>query len=133
MLHYPWTTDQKENNFFFLSEINDTARGMNIKLEVFPESYGVCGKPERLHKKNFESLFFNYLGSFPLPVGDLRTKKYSSNAHQFSIENTSQVSYTSISFSEVNGKWFDAQPWRSLGADELDYELHLVTKLDYIM
>ena len=60
-------------------------------------------------------------------------KEYSSNAYQFSIDNTSQVSYTSSSFSEVNGKWVGAQPWRSVGADEIDYELHLGTKLDYIM
>ena len=47
MLHYPLTTDQKENQFFFLREFNDTAKGMNIKLKVFPESYELCGKPER--------------------------------------------------------------------------------------
>ena len=45
MLHYPLTTDQKENQFFFLSEFNDTGKGMNIKLKVFPESYELCGKP----------------------------------------------------------------------------------------
>ena len=39
MLHYPLTTDQKENQLFFLSEFNDTGKGMNKKLKVFPESY----------------------------------------------------------------------------------------------
>ena len=39
MLHYPLTTDQKENQFFFLSEFNDTGKRMNIKLKVFPESF----------------------------------------------------------------------------------------------
>ena len=68
-----------------------------------------------------------------MPGGELRTKECSSNAYQFSIDNTSQVSYTSLSFSEVNCKWVGAQPWRSAGADETDYELHLGTKLDYIM
>ena len=68
-----------------------------------------------------------------MPGGELRTKEYSSNAYQFSIDNTSQVSYTSLSFSEVNGKWVGAQPWRSVGADEIDYELHLGTKLGYLM
>ena len=63
----------------------------------------------------------------------VRTKEFSSNAYQFSIDNTSQVSYTSLSFSEVNGKWAGAQPWRSAGADEIDYDLHLGTKLDYIL
>ena len=63
-----------------------------------------------------------------MPGGELRTKDYSSNAYQFSIDNTSQVSYTSLSFSEVNGKWVGAQPWRSVGADEIDYELHLGKK-----
>ena len=65
--------------------------------------------------------------------GELQTKECSSNAYQFSIDNTSQVSYTSLSFSEVNGKWVCAQPWRSVGADEIDYELHLGAKLDYIL
>ena len=37
-----------------------------------------------------------------------------------------------LSFSEVNDKTVDAQPWFSHGADEIDYELHLGTKLDYI-
>ena len=31
------------------------------------------------------------------------------------------------------GKWIGAQPWRSVGADENDYEMHLGTKLDYMM
>ena len=59
-LHYLLTTDQKENQFFFISEFNDTGKGMNIKLEVFPESYELCVKPERFYKSNFESLFVNY-------------------------------------------------------------------------
>ena len=54
--------------------------------------------------------------------GELRTKEYSSNAYQFSIDNTSQVSYTSLSFSEVNDKWVGAQRWRSVSADEIDYD-----------
>ena len=133
MLHYPLTTDQKENQFFFLNEFNDTGEVMNMKLKVFPESYELCGKPERLYKTNLESLFVNYKGSFAMPGGELRTTEVSSNAHQFPIDNTSQVSYTSLSFSEINGKWVGAPPWRSVGADEIDYELHLGTKLDYVM
>ena len=133
MLHYPLTTDQKENQFFFLSEFNYTGKGLNIKLKVFPESYELCGKPQRLYKTSFESLLENYQGGFAIPGGELRTKEYSSNAYQFLIDNTSQVSYTSLSFSDVNGKWVGAQPWRSVGADETDFELHLGTKLDYIV
>ena len=68
-----------------------------------------------------------------MPGGELRLKEYSSNAYQFSFDNTSQVSYTSLSFGEVNGKWVGAQSWRSVGADEIHYELHLGTKLDYII
>ena len=83
MLHYPLTTDQKENQFFFLSEFNDSGKGMNIKLKVFPESYELCGKPERLYKTNFESLFVNYQGGFAMPGGELRTKEYSSNDINF--------------------------------------------------
>ena len=133
MLHYPLTMDQKENQFFFLSEFNETGKGMNIKLKVFPESYELLGKPERLYETNFGSLFVNYQGGLAIPGGELRTKEYSSNAYQFSDDNTSQVSYTSLGFSELNGKWVGAQLWRSVGADEIDYELHLGTKLDYIM
>ena len=48
IIHYPLTTDQKENQFVFLSELNDNEKGMNIKLKVFPESYELCGRPERL-------------------------------------------------------------------------------------
>ena len=125
--------DQKENQFFFLSEFNDTGKGMKIKLKVFAESYELCGQPERLYKTNFQSLFVNYQGGFAMPGEELRTKEYSSNAYQFSIDNTSQVSYTSLIFSEVNGKWVGAQTWRSVGADEFDYELHLGTKMDCIV
>ena len=132
MLHYPLTTDQKENQFFFLSEFNDTGKGMNMKLKVSPESYVLCGKPKRLYKTNFENLFVNYQG-FAMPGRELRTREYSSDAYQFSIDNTSQVCYTSLGFSEVNGKWVGAQLWRSVGTNEIDYELHLGTKLDYIM
>ena len=42
MVHFSLTTDQRENHFFFLSELNDTRKGMNIKLELFPESYELC-------------------------------------------------------------------------------------------
>ena len=109
LLHYPLTTDQNENQFFFLSEFNDTGKGMNIKLKIFPGNYELRGKPERVYKTIFESLFVNYQGGFAMPGGELRTKDYSSNAYQFSIENTSQVSYTSLSFSEVNSEWVGAQ------------------------
>ena len=59
-LHYLLTTDQKENRFSFVSEFNDTGKGRNIKLKVFPESYELCGKPERLYKTKVESLFLSY-------------------------------------------------------------------------
>ena len=70
LLHYPLTTDQKENEFF-LSEINDTGKGMNIKLEVFPENFELCGKPERLYETNFESRIVDYQGGFTMPGGEL--------------------------------------------------------------
>ena len=81
MLHYPLTMDQKENQFFFLSEFNDTGKGKNIKQKVFLESYELCGKPERLYKTNFESLFVNYQGGFAMPGGELRTKEYIKGTH----------------------------------------------------
>ena len=64
MLHYPLTRDQKQNQFFFLSEFNDTAEEMNIKLKVFAESYELYGKPERLYKTNFQSLWITKVSQF---------------------------------------------------------------------
>ena len=75
----------------------------------------------------------NYRGAFALPGGELRTKEYSSNAHQFSIDNSSQVTCMSLSFSEISNKRVGAQLWRSVGADEVDYEWHLGTNLDCIL
>ena len=62
----------------------------------------------------------NYQGGFAIPDGELRTRIYSSNAYQFSIDNTCQVSYTSLCLSEVNGKWVGAQAWRSVRVDEIE-------------
>ena len=73
-LHYLLTMDQNENQFFFLSEFNDTGKGMNTNFKVFPESYELCGKPERLYKTNFESLFVKYQGGFAMLGAELRTK-----------------------------------------------------------
>ena len=122
-----------ENQFFLISESNETGKGMNLKIKVFPESYELCGKPERLFKTNFESLFVTYQGGFAMPGGELRTKEHAFNAYQFSIDNSGQVSYSSLSFSKSNDQWIVAEPWHTVGADEIDYELHLGTKLDYIM
>ena len=71
VLHYLLTTDQKESQFFFLSEFNNAGKGMNIKFKIFPESYELCGKPERLYKTDFENLFMNYQRGFPLPGAEL--------------------------------------------------------------
>ena len=60
ILHYSLTPYQKENQFSILSEFNDTGKGMNIKVEIFPESIELCGKPETMFTTNFESLFVKY-------------------------------------------------------------------------
>ena len=133
MLKYPLSSNRNENQFFLISEYNETGKGMNLKIKVFPESYELCGKPERLFKTSFESLFVTYQGGFAMPGGEIRTKEHAFNAYQFSIDNSSQVSYSSLSFSKSNGQWIGAQPLHTVGADEIDYELHLGTKLDYIM
>ena len=130
---YPLTTDQKENQFFLLSEYNDTGKWMNIKLKIFPESYQLCGNSEKLYKTFFKSPFVNYQVGFAIPGGELRTKQSSCNANQFSIDNTSQLSYTFLSCSELNAKWVGAQPWQSVGAEEIDYEVQLGTKLDDVI
>ena len=120
MLHRLLTRYRKENQFFFLSEFNDTGKEMTTKLKIFPERYELCGKPASLYKTKFESLFLNYQGVVAMPCGDLRAKEHSSNEIRFSVDNTSQVSFTSLSFSEVNSKRFGAQPERSVGADKIN-------------
>ena len=71
MLHYQLKTDQKENQFFFLSEFNDTEKRMSINFKVLPESYELCRKPESLYKTNFQSLFVSYAGGFEMPGGEI--------------------------------------------------------------
>ena len=75
--------------------------------------------------KQILKVFVIYQGDFPRPSGELRTKKCSFNANKFSIDYTSQVSYTLLGLREVIGKCVGAQHWRSVGADEIDYEMHL--------
>ena len=104
-----------------------------MKTVVFTKSYELCGKPQRLYKTNFESPSVLYHGCFAMPGAELRTKEKLFIAHHFSIDNTSQVPHTSLNFGEVNGNWVGAHSWRSVGADEIDYNLHLGNKLEYIM
>ena len=54
-------------------------------------------------------------------------------AYQIPIDNTSQISYTSLYFREVNGKWVGAHFWLCFGADGIDFELKLGIQLEYIM
>ena len=133
MLHYPLTMYREENLFFFLSEFIETGKGMNIKFKVCTENYELCRKPERLCKRNFESLFLKYQGGIAIPGGEIRKKEFLSNAYQFSIDNSSQALYRSLGFCESNRKWVGAQHWRSVSEDEMDYQMHLGTKLDFIM
>ena len=48
MIHDILTTDQKENQFVFLYELNGTGKRLNIKFRVFLESIEVCGEPASL-------------------------------------------------------------------------------------
>ena len=132
-LHYPLTMNRKENLNFFLIEFIEAGKGMNIKCKVFPENNELCGKPERLCRRNFESLFLKYQGGIAMPCGEIRRKEFLSNAYQFSIDNSSQALYTSLGFCESNRKWVGAQHWPSVSEEEMDYQFHLGTKLDYIM
>ena len=133
MLKYPLLTNRNENQFFLISENIETSKGMNPKTKVFSESYKLCGKPEKVFETNFESLFVTYQGGFAMPGGELRTKEHAFTAYQFSIDNNSQVPYSSLSYSKSNGQWIGAQLWHTVGADEIDYEVHLGSKLDSTM
>ena len=90
-------------------------------------------EPERLFKTNFGSLFLTYQRGFAMSGGELRTKELVFNAYQFSIDNSSQVSYLLLLFSKSNDLWVGALPSHTVGAEEIVYELHLGTKFDYIM
>ena len=56
---------QKWKQFFFISENSETGGGMNLKIKLFPESYELCGKPERLLKTNLVTFraYFRYEGT----------------------------------------------------------------------
>ena len=56
-------------------------------------------------KQTLKLFFVNYQGGFAMPGGKLRTKEYSTNAYQFLIDNFSEVSCVSWSFSEIYSKW----------------------------
>ena len=56
LTHYFLTTDQKENQLFFLNQFNDTGKGMKIKLKAFPESYELCEDTW----KNVQNKFWNF-------------------------------------------------------------------------
>ena len=68
-----------------------------------------------------------------MPGEELRTKEHAFTAYHFSIDNSSQVWYSSLSFSKSNGHSVGAQHWHTVDSDEIDYELHLGSNLDYIM
>ena len=62
---------------FCPSAFIDTGKGMNVKPNVFHQSFELCGKPKRLCKTTCESLFLNYQGGSAMPGGELRTKDFS--------------------------------------------------------
>ena len=52
MLHYPLTTDQKENQFFFVNEFNGRkGKGMNIKLNFSLKTVNYVENPKDCTKQ----------------------------------------------------------------------------------
>ena len=60
----------------FLSEFGETEKETHIKLEVFDQSYELCGKQERLHKTTPEVLLCNTKGGSQCQLENYEQKNY---------------------------------------------------------
>ena len=94
----------------------------------------MCGKPENLYRTNFESLFIAYENGFDMNTGSSRNRDFSYNVYQFSVDDSKNIEYASLSSRLLrNGTHVFSTPWKTFGGEQIDYELHLGAKLDFLM
>lgn len=140
------TNDPDPAQYFIVSEQNlspeyphgtdhHSYREMDIKIRVLNEKVQICGKEDMLYKTNFESLFVTYVNGFNMDTGK-KIGKNSAAYHKMQIGTDNKVrvyGYTHKPSKLMNPNVKSNVPWEHAGEDELDYELHLGVKLDYIM
>ena len=108
---------------------------MDIKLRVLDQSETLCGKPEPLYKTNLESLFVSYSGGFSMRTGKPNDLKSEHSYHKVTVASGTELSWNGYTRKVKDDPHHSPSrtPWAHVGEDELDYEVHLAAKLDYII
>ena len=108
---------------------------MDIKLRVLDQSETLCGKPEPLYKTNLESLFVSYSGGFNMRTGKPNDLKSEHSYHKVTVASGTELSWNGYTRKVKDDPHHSPSrtPWAHVGEDELDYEVHLAAKLDYII
>ncbi len=130
---------QYDDKYFIIAENNtDPDNSLDFKIQINKDAQQVCGKKEKLHTTNFDSLFVTYDGGFDMKTGTARNLKNEidvvTNYYTFNLDRKGTVMPKSVSFAyDKDGKLIGDEPWSKYGVDIVDYEAHLGAKLDYIM
>ena len=105
----------KINQYFFISE---------------PDKNDVIN----IYRTNVESLFIAYENGFDMNTGSCRNRDFSYNVYQFSVDDSKNIEYTSLSCGLLrNGTHVFSTPWKTFGGEQIEYELHVGAKLDFLM
>ena len=118
--------------------------GLDLKIRIYNKQQEVCSRPGALYKTNFESLFISYSGGFDMNTGKSSNIRHDDrNYYQMQINENDQIRVKPLNYPLGSGNFSflhdesknkNRDPlWRHVCFDEIDYELHLGAKLDYIM
>ena len=67
-------------------------------------------------------------------TGSSRNRDFSYNVYQFSVDDSKNIEYASLSSRLLlHGTHVFSTPWKTFGGEQIDYELHLGAKLDFLM
>ena len=108
---------------------------MDTKLRDLDQSETLCGKPEPLYKTNLESLFVSYSGGFNMKTGKPNDLKSEHSYHKVTVASGTELSWNGYTRKVKDDPHLSHSrtPWAHVGEDELEYEVHLAAKLDYII
>ena len=107
----------------------------DLRLRLFTDKRQVCGKPDLLHRTNFANLFISFSGGFDLITGfSANPGTLDAGNYLFSVNTDQNIEYSPLHARVLyNGTRVHHAPWDSFGPDQIDYELHLSAKLDFLM
>ena len=124
--------------------LSEPPNGLDLKIHIYNKQQEVCSRPGAVYKTNFESLFISYSGVFDMNTGKSTNIRHDDrNYYQMQINENDQIRVKPLNYplgsgsfsflhDERNNKNWDPL-WSHVGTDEIDCELHLRAKLDYIM